>query len=874
MLKNLDNYKQLDPIGNGGYGKVYVAEENQTGDRFAVKFLRLLHKYHTDEAFQEEVSKLKSVNHLCLKKIEGCVTENQSEMQPEQLPGIITAFETSGTLDKEIKEESSASWLNLANQVVFLFAVASALNKLHEKKIYHGDLKPANIFVSKDVENDRNHGFYLPLIGDYGLASISEAEEAVSQSAFRAPELINGFIPKSQDNEAVNNEADSQETIEPNEKTDAFSFGMLVFYIFVKKFPRGKNAKPLLQGFRPDIPKSIPHGIRKVLSQCWDNDPSQRPSMKTVMKMLIESRVDLEFPDVGEFMYEIEPQLYSLTQISLLHHDNLKARVLMSEKENALNQKIESLQVENQELKNQLKKLKDFEELSKSQIDEVKTQIDNNNNSEIYQEIKNAKEEAVNEAVNQSFEKFTEQLRDKHLRRTLLYPQVVKKQTARKVKKKVPKNVSDPQNEGFDELTRDDDEYDYIYEYEEEEEDYDEDLMSPQNKMLLKRMSQDLESIKIKQDEAERAVQQIGNVFNADNEDQISNLNKAVDILSEKVENANGAVTEIKTTFIPSFNSFQTDYGKIKAEIDDKFSQLEKSLNDITNSYQEVNNHINQLHDNVDSFASSSKTKSAQPNTQRAGTTYLGDVVNFELLSDVDQNVVKIIEDFNQRLNKIEMMMNLQSEEVSSCLARLNLLSGANLSNAQKKLSEIENLVGKITIHKDELEANLIRFGIPVKTDDVIYTNIAENDDYPERNSSRGSTSNSPPKNFNSPPKKDYSPNSSQKQIGRINLNSTDDESESKGEPVDQGELPREEVEKIENNELENNINDGTNDIETFDENGPNGYDEIENNQQISQDDQQVKEEEELQVQKEYGRHQDDEEFTLKPFEEFENDNE
>lgn len=868
MLKNLDNYNQSEPIGNGGYGKVYIAEENQTGNQFAVKFLHLLQQYHSNEAFQEEVARLSSVHHLCLKEIVGCVTENQSEIQPEQLPGIITTYEQS-SLDKEIKEEFP-TWLNLANQVAFLFGIASALNKLHENKIYHGDLKPSNIYLKKESK----HGFVLPLIGDYGLASISEPEESVSQSAFRAPELINGFLPsKNPEDGNSENETYSAEVIEPNEKTDVFSFGMLVFYIFVNKYPRGKSAKPLLQGKRPEIPKTIPHGIRKVLSQCWEHDPSQRPSMKTVMKMLIESRVDLEHPAVGEFMYEIEPQLYSLTQIALLHHDNLKSRVLMSEKEKALADEIESLKTENQELKTQLAKLRDFGENSKNLIEEVKNQVENNNNAELYQEIENAKAEAVNEAVNQSYEKFTESFRDKKLRKSLLYPQKLNKQTSRKVKRKVHKKVpikgrgfngnEEESFEGFDELTKDEEEeiyeYEYDYEYDEEEDEDDDDLISPQNKRLLKQISHDIESVKQKQDEADRTFQEMGNNMNTNNDTKISNLNRTVDTLSEKVEKANGMVNEIRTTFIPSINSLQTDYGKIKSEINDKFSQLERTLSDISNSYQEVNSQVNKLHENVETFTSNERSK-REVKLKNSGK-YLGDLANYEFLGDMDQNVAKIIEDFNQRLNKIEMMMNLQNEEVSSCLERLNLLSGANLSNIQKKLTEIENLIGKVTIHKDELEANLIRYAIPLPSENKVNNNL---------NHSQPVTSNFASQNFSPTSSKRYNFSQSDEEEEKdkkinndlksdsINLGSLEDhnDSENPNNNNEENSFGADENAGGENNENDNGIeSDNANENET---------------QQIPAPDLEIEEEEEESNQP---QHHEDGEFTLKPFEEFENNN-
>ena len=136
--------------------------------------------------------------------------------------------------------------------------------------------------------------------------------------------------------------------------------------------------------------------------------------------------------------------------------------------------------------------------------------------------------------------------------------------------------------------------------------------------------------------------------------------------LSTDTKEMNKTIVHFNEVIIPTFDEMKTNIGVLQNDIETQISAVSKDL-------------------------------SANPSEQ-----------------SLNETVTKLIEEYNQRLNRIEMMQNLQSEEMQSCLAKVSRVSGANLLNVQKKLDMIEDLVGKITLHKDDLEANMFRFGIPL----------------------------------------------------------------------------------------------------------------------------------------------------------------
>ena len=106
-----------------------------------------------------------------------------------------------------------------------------------------------------------------------------------------------------------------------------------------------------------------------------------------------------------------------------------------------------------------------------------------------------------------------------------------------------------------------------------------------------------------------------------------------------------------------------------------------------------------------------------QPNLQMNNVDYEAQVSHLTLTKDVNENfqlISRQFDDFQSKINRVEMMLNLHHEEMRSLGERFNSLSSGNLSWIQRQLNEIEKLIGKVSLHKDELEAGLFRFAIPL----------------------------------------------------------------------------------------------------------------------------------------------------------------
>jgi serine/threonine protein kinase len=79
-----------------------------------------------------------------------------------------------------------------------------------------------------------------------------------------------------------------------NEKSDVFSFGVLMWEVLSLKAPfsdiksrRDLREKVYEKGQRPSLPRrKWPRQIEALIQDCWHNSPAKRPSMKQASEIL------------------------------------------------------------------------------------------------------------------------------------------------------------------------------------------------------------------------------------------------------------------------------------------------------------------------------------------------------------------------------------------------------------------------------------------------------------------------------------------------------------------------------------------------------------------------------------------------------------
>jgi len=181
---------------------------------------------------------------------------------------LITEYMTNGS----IRELLDSREVLIESEHIRRFAIdaCKGMNYLHSKKIIHRDLKTHNFLV------DTNWNLK---VADFGLSRTmveqSGTMTACGTPSWAAPEVLRRD--------------------HYTQKADVYSFAICLWEMNTRQRPYG-NLKPYqvvisvaTEGLRPDIQEhSIPPYFEKIITQCWNDNPDDRPEFNQLRDILSE----------------------------------------------------------------------------------------------------------------------------------------------------------------------------------------------------------------------------------------------------------------------------------------------------------------------------------------------------------------------------------------------------------------------------------------------------------------------------------------------------------------------------------------------------------------------------------------------------------
>jgi len=248
-----DRYRIVSPLGKGGMGEVYRAEDLKLGQTVALKFLpeSVARNEEALGRFTREVRLARQVSHPNVCRVFDIgEADGQTFLTMEFVDG-----EDIASLMRRIGRLPADKALEIARQVCAGLAAA------HEHGIIHRDLKPANIMLD---------GRGRARITDFGLAGLStemKGEDArAGTPAYMSPEQFSGG--------------------EITAKSDLYSLGLVMYEIFTgKKLYEAATYDEmarLREKSAPTAPsthlKEIDPLVERVMLRCLEKDPAKRPA--------------------------------------------------------------------------------------------------------------------------------------------------------------------------------------------------------------------------------------------------------------------------------------------------------------------------------------------------------------------------------------------------------------------------------------------------------------------------------------------------------------------------------------------------------------------------------------------------------------------
>ncbi|MDL2228169.1 protein kinase [Odoribacter sp. OttesenSCG-928-L07] len=200
ISKNDTSNKYAKPLGEGGSGIVYLAEQEFVDSikvKRAIKYFVFrddIAKDHetsgriSSQNFNDEIINISSFNHEnILKIIDGGIERKKKE----DIPFIVTEYIDGDSLDKFVKDPSLGSeYIANGEDIINIFGqICTGLKFLHSNHFYHCDIAPKNIFIKGSKGN------FQIIIGDLGvgktlLQSITKGKLFVLGSRKYMPENV------------------------------------------------------------------------------------------------------------------------------------------------------------------------------------------------------------------------------------------------------------------------------------------------------------------------------------------------------------------------------------------------------------------------------------------------------------------------------------------------------------------------------------------------------------------------------------------------------------------------------------------------------------------------------------------------------------
>lgn len=285
VVKQINQYRLVSRLGAGASSKVFLGVDQNTGEKYAIKRIRLKELSRSGTGLQQlerEIRLMRQFDHPNILKL----------YEVLHIPQTQEAFLVMEYAEKGCLGSFCERYQQLSTDAIFsiLKQVATAIKYLHDHGFVHQDIKPWNILLGNDGR---------AILADFGIGhSFQSAAMVVGSPAFQAPEALDESY-YSEDGEEFCPSSD-----EAPQKEDIWALGVTLYQLLFLRLPfLGNNLYEIVSFIKHtslQIPPDTDEAIASLLRQMLSVDPNERISVRALLENpLVANAPDLAaIPDV------------------------------------------------------------------------------------------------------------------------------------------------------------------------------------------------------------------------------------------------------------------------------------------------------------------------------------------------------------------------------------------------------------------------------------------------------------------------------------------------------------------------------------------------------------------------------------------------
>ncbi len=242
-----ERYEKLASLGSGGIGTVYRARQVALNREVAMKEVRELFGFFSDEQRYEIVRRFSDVVRAAATLAHPNILPIHDVSLDRDFPYVITELAPNGSARRLINDAE-----DIPVDLVFKYLLQTlhALRAAHAQRVYHRGLKPEQLLID---------GYGNVKVSDFGFSRVVERDQAVIRQvyvgmgnvAYMAPELY-------------------ADPMGAGAQTDIYALGIIFYELLTRKLPGRRSPMP------SQVNAALPKGIDDIFDSMTRDSRTER----------------------------------------------------------------------------------------------------------------------------------------------------------------------------------------------------------------------------------------------------------------------------------------------------------------------------------------------------------------------------------------------------------------------------------------------------------------------------------------------------------------------------------------------------------------------------------------------------------------------